>query len=561
MLYYAAWSLINVNYFPASSSHGLKNLGLAVLVVLSGAVVMCVEMAASRLLAPVFGNTIFVWGSLIGVVLTALSAGYVLGGRLADRVANIKTLAAIVFTGGLLTFSIPYISPMVLEAVAEAGLDERFGPLVSTALLIAPPTIPLGMVSPYAIKLLSTIRSRVGSSAGDVYSLSTVGSIAGTFITVFILIPSLDVRTVILSGGALLMAVSALYLSKMSKLITLALFMMVLTPAGYLVQSVAASGGEVVYVKETLYNSLVVVRQDEILTLYLNGLPHSAASVKNPYSLVFPYTRFFELGPALSPNATNALFVGGGGFSGPKYFLKNYPNIRVDVVELDPDVVDAARRFFMLPEDSRLRVFVEDGRTFLQRGGMVYDVVVMDAYAKTYFPFHLMTLEFYRLVRQRMSDDGVLVINLIASLTGDTSEIFWSEYKTVGEVFEKLFVFKASEFSGGSVQNLILVACASASCSLDGVEARVKDSWLAAKVRTNLWTAIPSLEEYTTLTDGYAPVERMINPVTGKPYSVELEGYGGSLPTLFYAGSNAFSLTAVFTALAVWFLRLFWRNP
>ncbi|MEM2237699.1 MAG: fused MFS/spermidine synthase [Candidatus Caldarchaeum sp.] len=535
-------------------------MGLSVLVLSSGAVVMCLELASSRILAPIFGNTIFVWGSLIGVVLTSLSAGYWLGGRLADRSPTFRTLAAIVFTAGILTFSIPYLSPSVLEAVAGLRLDEKAGPLLATLLLIAPPTLPLGMVSPYAIKLLSLARSRVGASAGDVYSLSTVGSILGTFLTVFVLIPYIDIRTVILGSGALLMVVSAVYLPKTAKALTATLLIIVLTPSGYVAQSIAATGGEVVYAKETLYNSLAVVRQEDVLTLYLNGLPHSAMSLQDPYVLLFPYTRFFELGLALTPEPSKTLFIGGGGFSGPKYFLKNYPGLKVDVVELDPDVVDTARKFFRLPDDERLRVFVEDGRSFLQHAESTYDVVVLDAYAKTYVPFHLMTVEFYSILKSRMSEEGVLISNLIASLTGDTSEIFWSEYKTVGQVFPKLYVFKASEYPSSFVQNIILVACVSTSCNLDEAVEKVKDVWLAEKIITNRWTAIPSLDEYPLLTDSYAPVERMINPVTGKPYSIRLEGYELSLPTLFYAGSNVLSLTGVIMALMAWFLVIFWRN-
>jgi predicted membrane-bound spermidine synthase len=537
----------------------LKNLGLSMLVLVSGAVVMALELSASRLLAPVFGNTIYVWGSLIGVVLSALALGYWAGGRLADRHADIRLLAAICFTGGLLVFSIPYLSPPVLELVAGLRLNEQASPLVATLLTVAPPTIPLGMVSPYAVKLMSLVRSRVGSSAGDIYSLSTVGSIAGTFLTVFLLLPYLDVRTVILGSGGLLMALSAYYLTLRAKILTMVVFATVVSPAGYFAQSLNAAGGEVVYTRETLYNSLAVVRQDDLLTLYLNGLPHSGMSVSDPYRLVFAYTRFFELGPALNPNASKALFIGGGGFSGPKYFLKNYPELEVHVVELDPAVVEVAERFFELPSDGRLQVFVNDGRMYLQNVDQKYDVVVVDAYAKTYIPFHLMTAEFYRLLKSRMSDGGVVVINIIASLTGDTSEIFWAAYKTVGSVFNTLHVFKASEYGGGVVQNLILVACVN-TCSLDGAVGRVKDGWLAEKVVANHWTYIPPLDEYPVLTDGYAPVERMINPVTGKPYSVELEGYSKAVPTLLYTGSNSLSLTVVLLALILWFLSIFWRN-
>ncbi|MEM2225448.1 MAG: fused MFS/spermidine synthase [Candidatus Caldarchaeum sp.] len=538
----------------------MKAFGLGLLVMSSGAVVMCLELAASRILAPVFGNSVFVWGSLIGVVLTSLSVGYWLGGRLADRSPSFRTLAAIVFTGGLLTFSIPYLSPNVLEAVAGLRLDEKTGPLLATLLLIAPPTFPLGMVSPYAVKLLSLARSRVGASAGDIYSLSTVGSILGTFLTVFVLIPYLDIRTVIVGSGALLMVVSAVYLPKTAKALAAILFIVVFTPAGYVAYSVTATGGEVVYLKETMYNSLAVVRQEDVLTLYLNGLPHSAMSLQDPYNLIFPYTRFFELGPALNPASKRTLFIGGGGFSGPKYFLKNYPDVIVDVVELDPDVVETAKKFFRLPDDRRLRVYVEDGRKYLQRANVSYDVVVLDAYAKTYVPFHLMTVEFYSLLKSRMSEDGVLVANLIASLTGDTSEILWSEYKTVGQVFPKQYVFKASEYPSSMVQNLILVACVSTSCDLEEAVNRVRDKWLAERIKPNLWTVTPDLGEFPTLTDNYAPVERMVNPVTGKPYSIRLEGYDVSPPALFYAGSNAFSVIGVIIALVVWFLKLFWGN-
>jgi len=537
----------------------LRNLGLSALILASGGVVMALELSASRLLAPIFGNTIYVWGSLIGVVLSALAIGYWAGGRLADRYADIRLLAAICFTGGLLVFSIPFFSPLILEMVVGLRLNEQASPLIATLLTVAPPSIPLGMVSPYAVKLLSLVRSRVGSSAGDVYSLSTVGSIAGTFLTVFLLLPYLDVRTVILGSGGVLMALSAYYLSLRVKVLTVLVLAMVASPVGFFAQSLSAVGGDVIYTRETLYNSLAVVKQDDVLTLYLNGLPHSSMSTKDPYRLVYAYTRFFELGPALNPNASNVLFIGGGGFSGPKYFLKNYPNMWVHVVELDPAVVEVAERFFQVPKNDRLKVFINDGRMHLQNTDHVYDVVVVDAYAKTYIPFHLLTKEFYSLMRSKMSVNGVVVVNIIASLTGDTSEILWSAYKTVGSVFKTLYLFKASEYGGGVVQNLILVGCVN-TCSLDEGVARVKDSWLAGKVLENLWENIPPLDEYPLLTDGYAPVERMINPVTGKPYSLELEDYRTSPPTLLYTGSNSLSLTVVLLALVAWFFLFLGRN-
>jgi hypothetical protein len=170
-----------------------------------------------------------------------------------------------------------------------------------------------------------------------------------------------------------------------------------------------------------------------------------------------------------------------------------------------------------------------------------------------------MTIEFYQLLRQKMTDDGVLVANLIASLTGDTSEIFWAQYRTVSQVFPKLYVFKASESGGSFVQNLILVACASTTCDLEQAVTRVKDEWLAEKIMSNRWTTIPALEEYPVLTDSYAPVERMINPITGKPYSIELEDAGVTPATLTYVGSNALSLATIILAIFIWLFALVQR--
>jgi len=158
---------------------------------------MALELVGSRILASDFGNSIFVWGSLIGVVLTALSLGYSYGGRLADRTLSHRTFSSIIFSAGLLTLFIPYLSPAVTDFALRLGLGERYGPLLVTSLLLGLPTFLLGMASPYAIKLAASSLSSLGKVSGNLYPLSTVGSIAGTFATVFILIPSMDVRAII----------------------------------------------------------------------------------------------------------------------------------------------------------------------------------------------------------------------------------------------------------------------------------------------------------------------------------------------------------------------------
>jgi spermidine synthase len=408
----------------------------------------------------------------------------------------------------------------------------------------------MGMVTPFGVRLITSSRWTVGSSSGNIYSLSTIGSIVGTFTTVFILIPIADVRIIILSSGLILMTFSAPLLGKGPKIILTMLVVFTLSPLGYYTQQIASTSGEVVFSKDTLYNSLAVVERDGILTLYLNGLPHSAMNISNPSQLLYRYTRFFEAGYTASHEPSRVLFIGGGGFSGPKYFLEKFPTIHVDVVELDPEVISTALNYFKVPIVDRLAIVNDDGRRFLDSTDKIYDLVVLDAYAKTYVPFHLMTVEFFRLVSEHLDGDGVVVSNLIASLYGDTSVIFWSVYKTMSSIFPKIYVYTASEISGGMVQNLILIACKDPRCEID--YSKLVDRGLIELLEKNLWTAIPVLDEYPILSDEYSPVENMINPITGRPYSIVLESYRAAPATLFYTGSNSLALTIVLISLIYW---------
>ncbi|MCS7145555.1 MAG: fused MFS/spermidine synthase [Aigarchaeota archaeon] len=522
------------------------------LVFLSGFAVMAIELAGSRLLTPVFGSSVFVWGSIIGIVLSSLAAGYYLGGRVSDRIPDARLLDTIVFTGGILAISVPYLSTISIEAVLSLGLEERWGALISSLALLAPSNLLLGMVSPFAVKLMTRELRELGTSAGYLYAVSTLGSIFGTFGTVFILIPATDIRSIFLGVGFTLMAISSLRLGLPSKATFAAMLILLLSPIGLLGGPALAATGRVLEARETPYNSLVVAVSGDIQILYLNGLPHSGMSIKEPDRLVFTYTKFFELAVALKRNAERVLFIGGGGFSGPKYFLQEFPSLVVEVVEIDPVVIEVARKYFDVPDEPQLIIHNDDGRVFLQKVERKFDGIIIDAYAKTYIPYHLMTLEFFRLVKNRLSDDGVVVSNIIASVSGDTSEILWSAYKTMSQVFPRIFVIKASETPAPLVQNIIIIACAQAGCDLAAALSEWQNRELADLVSRGLWTRIPDLTEYRILTDNYSPVESMINPVTGRPYSVELESGDHGIPAMLMAGSNSLAIVIVFLATVYW---------
>lgn len=528
-------------------------------VFVAGTVVMALELVGGRMLASEFGGSIFVWGSLIGVVLTALSLGYSYGGRLADRTQSHRVLSSVIFSAGMLVLFIPYLSPLAIDLALRLGLGERYGPLLVTTLIMGLPTLLLGMVAPYSIRLATGSLSSLGKTAGNLYSLSTVGSIVGTFATVFILIPSMDVRAIVSSLGIVLLTVSLTGLGRGPRVLTVLVVLLLLTPFSAFLTGIYAHSGNVVYEKDTLYSHLEVVDSIEIRTLYLNGFPHSAKFLDGSNDLVFTYTKYFPLGFLLNEDVEKVLFVGGGGFSGPKKFLEDYPELKVDVAEIDPDVIDTAKRFFSVQNDPRLTIYNEDGRNYLSRTTEKYDLIILDAYSKTYVPFHLMTEEFFDTVYGRLTDRGVVVSNLISSLVGDTSDLFWAEYKTMAQVFPSLYVFPTSDYGAGWVQTIILVASKDQRALSRDVlteQAERNQRVLPSEISTfvsRLWDGPIRTENIPALTDNFAPVELLLNPITGKPYLPQSEQQLGRPATVVWSESSVLITMALAVIAAIWF--------
>jgi spermidine synthase len=511
-------------------------------VFVSGAVVMALELVGSRLLAPAFGDSIFVWGSLIGVVMTALAVGYYTGGRLADRRPSYGTFSLITLVAGMLILLIPLTSSLILEAVYYSGFGERYGPVLASLLLLAAPTTLLGMVSPYSIRMAAQSLQSVGGISGSLYSISTGGSIFGTFFTVFVLIPSFGVRQIIFALGVVLILVSLLGFAWRDRLFLLLLVLLVTTPSTLIGGAISTRSGTVLYRKDTPYSTLTVVDNvgSSVRTLYLNNLAQSAMYLDGSNGAVFQYTDYFNLAFLFNSDVEKVLFIGGGGFSGPKQFLEYYPDLAMDVVEVDPEVVRVAEEYFNVVENPRLGVFVDDGRSFLADAG-VYDLIVLDAYSKTYVPFHLMTLEFFQALGEHLTPDGVIVSNLISSLVGDTSELLMAEYRTVGEVLPQAYLFRTRSSSLSTVQNIILIATKTAtrltgSDLVEKAEGLPKGSTLVGYVET-LFDSEGYAKDALVLTDDYAPATALLNPVTQAPYEGGEEAIlGSSLHPFMIAG-------------------------
>lgn len=499
---------------------------LKIQVFVSGAAVMALEILGSRFLAPYFGSTLFVWGSLIGVVLLALSLGYFYGGKVSENNPSLSTFSLIIFLTGAYILSLAVTSQSIFEIVVALNLGERYGPLLAAFMLLAVPSFLLGIVSPYSIKLEAKPLKKIGRVAGSLYSISTAGSIGGTFLTVFILIPQFGVMKTLFGVSVALMCISLLGLTK--KWMAPAIITISLAIALAISQPVQASG--VIHEEDTPYHHLIVVDNSltGVRTLILDNGFHSAMDLRNPERIVYTVTGYFHLGFLFTTEIKNVLFIGGGGFSGPKRFLQDYEWITVDVVEIDPGVIKVAKEYFGVENNNRLNIINEDGRTYLVKSEKKYDLIVLDAYARTYIPFHLMTREFFNEVDKDLTPKGVVISNVISSLSGRTSDISRAEYKTLSQVFPNIYVFPVSGltqyFGERSIQNIIFIATKT--------EEFYPKATLREIVKKTDYLKIPQISDYIEhywetkiqtsgvpiLTDDYAPVENLIDPLTGQPF-------------------------------------------
>jgi len=476
------------------------------------------------------------------------------GGRMADRRPSYGVFSMILISAGVLIMLIPLSSPFILEVVYLSGVGDRYGPILASILLLAAPTTLMGMVSPYSVRMSADRIANLGGISGSLYSISTAGSIFGTFFTVFVLIPSFGVRQIVFSLGVVLIAVAVVGMTLLEKGIIFTLVLVLLMPSLFVGGGpfLGISGNTVIR-KDTPYSTLTVIDNEAkgIRTMYLNNMPHSAMYLNGSNRAVFRYTDYFNVAFLFNPEAERVLFIGGGGFSGPKQFLEHYPNATVDVVEIDPDVVAVAKDYFGVTDDPRMRVFMMDGRSFLREAG-TYDIVVLDAYSKTYVPFHLMTLEFFESLDEHLAPGGVVVSNLISSLIGDTSDLLKAEVNTIAGVLPQVYLFPTRSGQLSLLQNIILVATKSPT-RLDEVDLmRAAEVYPVEGVpleryADTLFDLELSSDIELVLTDDYAPAENLLNPITSAPY----EGGSGLVPRstlnpLWIAGAWLISLASLY---------------
>ncbi len=506
---------------------------LWLIVFMAGAILMSLEIVGSRVLAPYFGGSIFVWGSLIGVFLTALSSGYYLGGKVADLLPRAWLLGVFLLLGALLIFLIPLAFPFLCQAIATRDFGPRFNPLIATTCLFFLPSLMMGAVSPFAIKLAASSLAELGGVAGTLYAISTIGSVVGTLGTAFYLIPALGTRAILylLAISLCITAILAFafHLKTLKRpLAACLLFPLILVLNSSSSMALASSAEQVTILleRDSAYHHIWVYDAKGYRFLKCDNVWHGQMPSGDIYGEGLAYTNYFDLGFLFKKDIKKVLFIGLGSGTGPKRFFRNYPEVQIEVAEVDPVIVQIAKQYFGVNESERLKIHVQDGRMFLFRSQQKYDLIVLDAYYRDNIPFFLATKEFFQLAKEHLTPGGVLVNNVIGTLEGSKNKIFRSIYRTESVVFDRVYVFPvwldpwlAGSANSEQLMNLMLVAVNSAEDfskeqligQAQGLQGKaVKDPYLVKRASAIHLKEIPT-SDVPVLTDDYAPVDALIH--------------------------------------------------
>lgn len=398
-------------------------------VLLGGVSSIGIEITASRLVAPYFGDSTLIWANIIGLTLAFLSLGYWLGGRMADRHPSAAVLftvvgVAAVFAGLIPLFARPILA-VSLDAFDQVDVGEFYGSLLATLLIIAVPITLLGFVSPFAIRLLVADVGHSGQIAGNLYALSTVGSIAGSFLPVLVLIPRLGTARSFVVLATLLLIPAILGLLSLRRfgpaaaVAALGLAMLVVSQTAAPSTVRAAEFGTVVYEGESAYNYIQVVKEDGTTSLILND-GHAVHSVWDPDRLLTggPWD-LFMLAPLLGGmsgqpvTVDDALIIGLAGGTVARQLTAAYGPIPIDGVEIDARIAEVGERYFHMSEAAPgLDVHIADGRYYLRASDQRWDLIAVDAYHQPYIPFQLTTREFFTEIADRLDPGGVAAVNV-----------------------------------------------------------------------------------------------------------------------------------------------------
>lgn len=435
----------------------IQNIYIYFAAFISGAVIMALELLSARILAPFYGTSIYVWASVISTTLFILSLGYWIGGKAIDKFPSISTLSNILFICGFTLLLLMISSKPLSGFFSDFGIIA--GSLSSSLLLLTFPLVLLGMIVPSAIRLKVSALEKSGSAAGQVMAISTAGSIFGTLISGLIFIPFFGIRKSILILAVCVFFLAIIgFLFRKKYLHLMAGFFICICSITITLKMYSMpqyKNAKILEYREGFYGDIAIVDIGMQRMMLVNDIVQSGVNLFM-YDLTMEEFKkgshiasrnYLELLPYFFPDAKNALLIGlGAGIH--HYMLESY-GINAESVELDPDVVKLAQKYF----NFRGKVHVEDGRIFLRKNKNKYDMIVLDVFSSEIMPIHLYTIEAFKEVKERLNKKGILAVHLINSPAHLTTK---SILKTLYSVFPEVILYQSG--IGNEIQQLYCFA-------------------------------------------------------------------------------------------------------
>lgn len=442
----------------------MKKYKLELIVFLTGAIDMGLELVAARVLSPYVGSSNVVWTSIIGIILASMSIGYWIGGKIADKGAGKNTISLMLLYSALATAAISILETVIVKNIAGVVDNLIIAAILCAIAVFSIPSFILAMVSPIAVKVRSDEENEVGTISGRISSLATIGSIFGTFLMGFVLIPHIGVSNINIGITVILLGMSAITREKFDKEYILKLI------ASIVVTAVLIVIGKFMFKKSN--PDILLDTDSEYSRIWVKEIPTERTTYKTMQvdsglesyidlttgEMGADYLKYYDLFDYYNKDAQSTMIIGGAGYTYPMHYLKKYSDKTIDVVEIDDKMTQIAKAEFGLDtENSRLKIYNQDGRSFLNKSNNKYDTILIDAFKGLNAPFELTTYEAMSNARNMLNDNGMVITNIISSLEGDKSKFIKYEYETYKAVFDDLKVYCVSGREKTQSQNFIFV--------------------------------------------------------------------------------------------------------
>lgn len=495
----------------------MKKFRYDIIIFFVNAVCMILELVASRVLSPYFGSSNLVWTAVIGIILLSSSIGNYYGGILADKKEISKYVKVILILSSVFVLLIPLIQQSIISIIISLTTNIKIGAIIATILLFFIPSLFMGLLTPIILKLKLENIENAGKVSGKFYAIATIGGIFGTFLGGFWLIPKFG-SVYILFMLAIVLAFLLLFVDlKFDKNIIGIIAVITIISSFYMYYFTSennANGNDVLsssigekvsydteYGRVMIYNGTYKGELVRILNIDSGYESATYVDENKCNDLIFEYTKQYNLMFEINPNIENTLLIGGAGYSYPKYYISNYEDKKIDVVEIDGKITEIAKKYFYLDklikdynleENKRLNLITEDGRTYLNQNTKKYDAILNDAFSGESPAKTLTTIEAVQKIKESLNENGLYLTNIISSLEGENRKFLNAEINTLKKVFNNVYVIPC--FDGeNNLEEIInsMVIATDLSLNLENTYNFVNDNEII-------------------LTDDYCPVESLI---------------------------------------------------